>query len=401
MSTNAARLALVFALLGLGSSATAAYIHYQILVDPSYQSVCDVSATVNCTAVYSSRFGSFGGVSVAVFGTIWFAVATLLSIMAMSASEHLRQSAVEYLFAGSTVSLAAVFYLGYASFVILNLVCVLCILTYVAVAGLFLISGASSSMSLLALPGRLAGDLRLISKNSGALALSAVVALLAVMAITMFPRDSAVESLVSEVESGTGAPPGFEQWYGALPRVSLNVPADGADVVIVKFNDYQCPPCRQTHLGYQSIFARYEASHPGRVRYMLRDFPLESECNALVQSDLHPASCEAAAAVRLAREQGRDKELEAWLFENQPAMTPEMVREGARNVGGVTNFAERYQTTLEAVRADIQTGIDVGAKSTPTFVINGVLLAGGVPPEIFDYIIQHELDRAGTAQPTP
>ncbi len=402
MSRTAARLALVFALLGLGSSGAAAYIHYQLLVDPSYQSVCDVSATVNCTAVYSSRFGSFGGISVAVFGSIWFALATLLATAALRGSEPVRQSAGEYLFAGSTISLAAVFYLGYASFVILNLVCVLCLVTYVAVAGLFLVSGSSSSLSLLALPGRLVSDLRLLTRRPAALALAILFVAGSVAALALFPRESTLDSMAQSLGEGgsagadtSGAPPaGFEQWYVSLPRVSLSAGAEGADVVIVKFNDYQCPPCRQTSIEYQSVFARYEASHPGRVRYVLRDFPLESECNAIVSSDLHPASCEAAVAVRLARERGRAEELEAWLFANQPSMTPEMVAQAAREVAGVTDFAERYQATLPAVRADIQQGIDIGVRSTPTFVINGVMLAGGVPPAIFDLIIARELERA-------
>ncbi len=45
----------------------------------------------------------------------------------------------------------------------------------------------------------------------------------------------------------------FEQWYQALPRVPLAVPNDGAKVLIVKFNDYQCPPCRMTWEQYKPI----------------------------------------------------------------------------------------------------------------------------------------------------
>src|SRR5258705_483795 len=79
MSRTSARLSLVFALLGLAASATAAYVHYRVLADPTYLSFCDVSETFSCTQVYSSRFGTLFGVSVAVFGSIWFAFATLLS----------------------------------------------------------------------------------------------------------------------------------------------------------------------------------------------------------------------------------------------------------------------------------------------------------------------------------
>jgi uncharacterized membrane protein/protein-disulfide isomerase len=387
MSRNAARLALGFAMLGLISSVAAAYIHYRLVADPSYQSVCDVSATVSCTAVYSSRYASIGGVSVALFGTIWFALATLLAGAALR-SEAARQHVGEYLFAGSTISLAVVIYLGYVSFAVLNRVCVFCLTTYVAVLGLFIVSGASSSIPMISLPGQAARDLRaLVAQPLGAMAV-AVFVMSSVIAVGLFPKQTAPDG--SAAASGA-IPAGFDEWYSRLPRVTLDVEAGGADVLVVKFNDYQCPPCGQTHMAYQAVFARYEASHPGRVRYVLRDFPLESECNALAKSDLHPASCEAAVAVRLARERGRAGDLEAWLFANQPSMTPEMVRQGARDVAGVTDFDQRYEVTLEAVRADVLQGIEIGARSTPTFVINGVMLAGGVPPEVFDQIIAHEL----------
>ena len=77
MSRTAALLALVSALVGLAASVAAAYVHYHLLRDPSYTSFCDVSATVSCSQVYSSRYGSVGGVPVAIFGAIWFAFAAL------------------------------------------------------------------------------------------------------------------------------------------------------------------------------------------------------------------------------------------------------------------------------------------------------------------------------------
>ena len=79
-----------------------------MLADVGYVSFCDVSATVSCTQVYSSRFGVFAGIPVAVFGAIWFALATLLAIAGFVARAEVRESIPGYLFAGSTLALAAV-----------------------------------------------------------------------------------------------------------------------------------------------------------------------------------------------------------------------------------------------------------------------------------------------------
>lgn len=398
MSKTAARIALACAIAGLAASGLAAYTHFRLLSDPSYLSFCDVSATVSCTQVYSSRFGSVGGISVSVFGVIWFAFATLLAAAGVRGSLSVRESVSEYLFAGSTVSLAAVFYLGYASFVLLHLVCILCLFTYVAVIGLFLVTGASSSMSLWSLPRRIAGDLRLMLSSPQALALAALFVAGSAATLLFFPRHSgpiAIEAAGEPSAAPRDERAEFEAWYTTQPRVTLDVPAEGAAVVVVKFNDYQCPPCRQTYMEYQAVFARFTASRPGMVRYVVRDFPLESECNAGVTSDLHSAACEAAVAVRLAREHGRAEALEAWLFENQPSMTAERVVEAAREVGQVTDFAARYASTLEAVRADIAFGRQHGVRATPTFFINGVMIPGGLPPHLFEQALEYELQRAG------
>jgi predicted DsbA family dithiol-disulfide isomerase len=129
---------------------------------------------------------------------------------------------------------------------------------------------------------------------------------------------------------------------------------------------------------------------------VVKDFPLESECNAGVTSDLHPAGCEAAVAVRLARQHGKAEALEEWLFANQPDLSPQLVEQGAREVGGVTDFKARYDVTLQAVKLDIDSGRAIGVRATPTFVINGVMIQGGLPPQLFDDAIAYELQRAAS-----
>ena len=129
MSSLAARLAFACALAGLAASGSALWVHYHLLNDPTYLSFCDVNATVSCTQVYLSRYSTVGGVPVALFGAIWFAFAALLSVAGMRARQAVRESVPGYLFAGSTLALAAILYLGYASFVILKLVCILCLTT--------------------------------------------------------------------------------------------------------------------------------------------------------------------------------------------------------------------------------------------------------------------------------
>ena len=173
------------------------------------------------------------------------------------------------------------------------------------------------------------------------------------------------------------------------------MPAEGAKVLIVKFNDYQCPACGQSYEWYRPILAKYETTQPGKVRFVTLDFPLNHACNGSVARDLHLAACEAAVAVRLAREKGRGDAMEQWLYANQASLTPEIVRAAARDVGGVQDFDARYAGLLQAVKTDAALGGLNNVRSTPTFFINGTLIVGALPPQFFDAAIALELKRTG------
>ena len=173
------------------------------------------------------------------------------------------------------------------------------------------------------------------------------------------------------------------------------MPSDGAVLLIVKFSDFQCPACAQSYLDYKPILARYEAQYPGAIKVVMKDYPLETECNSNMPRDLHPAACEAAVAARLARQHGRGEAMEDWLFTNHATLTPASVRQAARDVGGVQDFDAQYPAVLNQVKSDIALATILGIKVTPTFFINGVRLEGGLPPQYFELALQLELKKAG------
>jgi uncharacterized membrane protein/protein-disulfide isomerase len=393
MSRTPALIALGAALVGLGVSITAAYVHYRMLADPTYTSFCDVSATVSCTQVYASRFGTFQGVSVAVFGAIWFAFATLLSMAWLRAQSAVAESVPGYLFAGSTLGLAVVLYLGYASFVLLKLVCVLCVITYAAVIALFIVSGAATSIPMLSLPRRAAHDLRTLVATPLALVLALLWLGGSASTLAFFPREGSVTEVGGVVEATQDQRSELERFLASTPRVPLAVPNEGAKVLIVKFADYQCPACSQAYLAYKPIFEKYAASHPGQVKMVMKDYPLSNACNANVSTAMHGAACEAAVAVRLARLKNKGDELENWLYTHQQEMTPESVKRAAREIGLVTDFDQKYASQIELVKGDIALGQSLRVNQTPTFFLNGIKIDGAMAPQFFDQAIALELQR--------
>jgi protein-disulfide isomerase len=195
-------------------------------------------------------------------------------------------------------------------------------------------------------------------------------------------------------------PTEFERWYATQPRVYVPVDRAGAVVLIVKFSDYQCPPCAKSQTNDKPILARYEKLYPGAVRLVTKDFPLAPGCNPTVNQAVHAAACEAAVAVRLARRQHRGTQMEEWLFANQPTLTPDVVRQAARSVGGVADFAKAYAETLADVKSDAALGQALGVTQTPTFFINGVRFNGEPDPKFLDLAIAFEL-RNSAAQRGP
>jgi uncharacterized membrane protein/protein-disulfide isomerase len=400
MSKRAALFALACALTGLAASAAAAYTHYHLIYDPAYHSFCDVSEAISCTQVYQSRFSTVAGVPVAIFGAIAFVAATLLAVAGLTARQELRESVPAYLLVLSTLSLAVVLYLGYASLVLVKAVCLLCLTTYVAVIGLFIVSAASTNVPVMSMPRRSRRDLRALAASPIAIVLTVLFAAGAGGTLAFFPREAVSAAGVPE-PAAPAAPTEtqrseFERWYVAQPRVPLVVPSEGAKVLIVKFNDYQCPACAQSFLQYKPILARCEAEHPGAVKVVLKDYPLNRDCNDNISQTLHPSACDAAVAVRLARQHNRGEEMENWFYTHQPEMTPPSVRQAARDIGQVTNFDAQYAATLSLVKSDIALGKALALRGTPTFFINGVRIDSVLAPQYFDEAINYELQHAAT-----
>lgn len=403
-------LVLLFGLIGLGFSGASAWVHYRLITDPGYTSFCDVNATFNCTQVYLSQYGSFWGISTALGGMIWFGLTVLLAGFGRStaATDAKGQAAVSpvgaYLFAWSTIGLAVILYLAYASFFVLKTACLLCIGTYLSVIAIFVISGTFSSVPMSELPRRLVGDLRGLAQNSTLLMVAVIFMAAVGSALAFFPQEGETRPASGETAQANQAtaPPADQQqaWlaeWDKAPREQTGVASDGAKVVVIKFNDFQCPGCREGWVLYKPVLDEFAKTNPGAVKYVLKDFPLEGECNFSTPNMNHYTSCESSAAVRMARAVGKADEMEAWLFNNQTRLIGgvDVVTAGLKEVAGLTDFAAQFPRMIEGIRQDVSDGVALRIGGTPTYFINGVRLTRNVPASYFKLAIEHELKKAG------
>jgi uncharacterized membrane protein/protein-disulfide isomerase len=406
MTARARLLVLAFVCLGLVAAGGATYVHYQLLTVPNYISACDINATFNCSEVYLSRFGAIAGVPVAIGGLVWFAAVGLLAAFSSGqASED--DPAGSYIFLLSTVALAAILYLGYASFVVLKHACLFCIGTYIAVTGIFLVSASTQSVPLTDLPQRLARDLGAMVRRPLHLVAWLALIVAAVFGITGFPKPGTVPVAAAAVSADTAeaARRAFEKAWSEQQRVDLGIPAEGAKVVIVKFNDWQCPSCKASYLAYKPILDGYARTNPGAIKYVTKDYPLSNKCNFNLSAAMHQATCEEAAFVRMARDRGKADEVVEWLFAlpDQMGEPAAAIKARAQEVLGVTDFEREYQAKLPDIQRDAADGGALHVQFTPTYYVNGVKAQYGdgswLPAEYFDYAIQYELKRADAKRP--
>jgi protein-disulfide isomerase len=133
----------------------------------------------------------------------------------------------------------------------------------------------------------------------------------------------------------------------------------------------------------------------GQVKYVVKHYPLEPECNPHVPNGNHYGSCEASAAVIMAAAKGTADKMEEWIFSHigPPILTGAQIKEAARTVAGITDFDAQYARAKESIKTDAGLGQLLGVRSTPTFYINGRMPTQILPAQFFDILIQLELQR--------
>jgi len=136
-----------------------------------------------------------------------------------------------------------------------------------------------------------------------------------------------------------------------------------APVTIVEFTDFQCPACAAMHPVLEEVLKSYG----DKVRFVVRDFPL----------DRHENARKAAEAANAANAQGKFFEYIALLFKRQQALDIPSLKKYASELG---LDRARFDSALDRgtyaaeVQADIEAGEMYGVNVTPTIFINGVQL---------------------------
>lgn len=159
--------------------------------------------------------------------------------------------------------------------------------------------------------------------------------------------------------------------------------SEDAAVTMVKFEDFQCPFCKQAQPVLRDILIRYR----GKVRLVHKDLPLDS---------IHPQAREAAEAARCAGDEGMFWEYHDRLYASSSKIEIAELKSYAKEIGLAQVSFEKCLSTGKhkaVVQRDVNDGAALGLTGTPAFFINGREVTGAQPIEVFAAIIDEELAR--------
>jgi protein-disulfide isomerase len=176
-----------------------------------------------------------------------------------------------------------------------------------------------------------------------------------------------------------------------------------AKVVVVNFDDFQCPFCSRMH---QTLFPDLLKEYGDRVLFVYKDYPL---------SEIHPWAIHAAVNANCLAAQNNDA---YWDFADHIHANQ---REVSQEKGREAQFAALDRMTLEqgqkhnldhtklqscvkaqnedAIKASIKEADGVGVSATPTLFVNGEEMDGALPISELRAALDQALQQAGV--PTP
>ncbi len=169
-----------------------------------------------------------------------------------------------------------------------------------------------------------------------------------------------------------------------------------APVTVYEMSDFQCPYCRRFALEtFRAIEQEY--IDPGKVRWVFVNFPLTS---------LHDNAVGAAATALCAASQGAFWPVHDLLYTYQdtwaPLKEPGPFFLSLADSAGISKpellECVKSPATRSEIRSEAEGAERAGASSTPTFYIEGGLMAGAHPLPVFRQVLD-SVYAAKTRQP--
>ncbi len=163
-----------------------------------------------------------------------------------------------------------------------------------------------------------------------------------------------------------------------------------APVRIIVYADFLCPDYEFLNRQLNRLAEEFQ----GQINIAIQFFPLDAQCNSVVDKDFHPGACD--LSYMSAYDPANFKQIHDEIFDNfESAGNSEWRAELARKHG--VEAALTDEATKDLVHQIINTGMDYektsaefafGIRSTPTMILNNKMLIGTFSDEDMRAIFQ-------------
>lgn len=379
----------ILSLVGIGLAGYLTYLHIGLLRGELLGgAACSGSGAFNCHAVTGGSWGSFLGVPLSLWGILGYLAVLALALWGRQSAQTAAQAAA--LISVLAASFVAIdLFLFAVQAVVLQAYCLFCLLTY-AVNVLLLLSawrglqpprGASLAQAGAAVGALLPSAQRPASWLFWGMLLAGVLGVGGAHAATMFLTRGTLGDVRGQIRT----------FLAGQPRVTIDTtgdPVEGpaeAAIRLVEFSDFRCPVCQRASKFNRILLA----NHRKDTSLTFKHFPLDNTCNDRLPHAVHPGACQIAAASECVHRQGKFWAFHDLVFEQGPQYNVNQIDRDVQQLGLDTAAFRACVDSGEgvaAVKRDIAEAWKISVHSTPTYVVNGVPMAGMLNPSTFEAV---------------
>jgi Protein-disulfide isomerase len=383
LSKNTALLiALIVTLIAVGVHIYSTQHFYQLRLGggDGAKAVCNINEVMNCDAVAASKYATFLGVPVALWGAVTNGILLYLLLVTRFNMTADRERTSRYTFMLSAITIIATLVMATISFTSLGKVCLFCAIAYVlSIIGFIFIWLGAEELSF----ENLKEDfISIFSTERWILGFAIAIPALAFVINLMYNEShgfSGIDKMAKQQVAYWAANP--EQKFDMATGLTMQNGNATPVMTIVEFADFRCPHCK---VAAPSLHA-FTQAHPD-VKLLFKPFPLDGTCNEAMQNGGDGISCGLAASVMCSEKLAQKGWIaHDYIFENQQEITMAMSLD--KNLEDVAKKVDVKLEDLKAcvnapetsalIRTMAKEGATAQIRGTPAVFVNGRMLDKG------------------------
>lgn len=155
---------------------------------------------------------------------------------------------------------------------------------------------------------------------------------------------------------------------------------ENAKTIVYVYSDYQCPICP-----VHNVMVHKLAKEMKNIKIVHKNLPLDTSCNAYLQSPFHQGSCIDAQYVIAAEKQGKLWDMNEILFEKKPQTEDEILKLVENQGFDLEKLQEDANSleTMNQIKDEIDFAYKHGINGTPSTMINNEVYVGVKPYKEF------------------